>query len=331
MSDTNILVTGKDIEEPYLERLRQQGFMVENPQEHLSEDDVIKCLVGKHAYLLAGLERATPRIIKSTKGLKLIAFLGVGYQSFVDEPQATSMGIAITNTPGAMVSSVAEMTVGHLLALRRRIPHLNQAAKQGKTIEEKAHDLEGETLGIIGMGMIGSRVAHMLRAAFGMNVQYYSRSAKPDVESSIQAARVGLDELLRTSDVVSLHVPTTEETKGLIDESKLQLMKRSAVLINTARAEIVDGHALYRALTDGVIAGAAFDGYYIEPLPDKKDDSWKLLSIPDEKFLVTPHVASLTDNSWNRMTEMSISSIENFFKSGDDSHIVNPAFRTHLK
>src|SRR5947207_8479410 len=118
-----VLVTGNSITPDYLERLREQGFEVDNPQEHLSEEALIQALQGADVYLLGGLEHGTERALRSAADLKLIAFLGMGYQSFIDYQAATALGIAITNTPGAMIDSVAELTVGHLIGLRRQIAY----------------------------------------------------------------------------------------------------------------------------------------------------------------------------------------------------------------
>jgi len=324
----SVLVTGKDIEDRYLDELRAVGLQVTNPKDHLQEAELIEALRGKQGYLLAGLERATESVIRAASDLELIAFLGVGYQSFVAYEVATELGIAITNTPGAMVTSVAEITVGHLIGLRRRITFLSNEAKRGHGVEQKSTDLAGQTVGIIGMGAIGSRVARMLSQGLGMRVIYASRTAKPGIESELHARQVSLDELLRSADVVSLHVPVTPETTALLGKRELGLLKPSALIVNTARAELIDGHALYSALSEGQIAGAAFDGYYVEPLPQPKDDPYRLLSLGDERFLITPHIASLTEDSWNRMTEMAIGSIKSFFATGDDAHVVNPAYQT---
>jgi glyoxylate reductase len=325
------LVTGDSITSYYLDRLREQGFEVHNPQEHLSEEALIDALQGTQVYLLGGLEHATSRALCSASDLKLIAFLGAGYHSFIDYEAATELGIAITNTPGTMIDSVAELTVGHLLGLRRQIASLNHAAKAGQTIAEKSTELRGQTAGIIGMGAIGTRVAEILVQGLGMRVVYHNRHPRPQIERELEVRYVSLEELLHTSDVVSLHVPLTPETTGMLGERQLALMQPHALIVCTARVETIDGHALYRALSSGRLRGAAFDGYYIEPLPGPEEDEWKLLSLPDTVFLVTPHIASLTDNARDRMAAMALESIVTFVRTGDDVHLVNPAFRDHTQ
>ena len=242
-----VLVTGNSITPYYLNRLRTQGFEVHHPQEHLSEETLIQALQGADGYLLGGLEHATARALRSAADLKLIAFLGTGYQSFIDYQTATTLGIAITNTPGAMIDSVAELTVGHLIGLRRQIAYLNHEAKAGQTIEEKSTDLRGQRAGIIGLGAIGTRVAQILVQGLGMQVVYHNRHARPQVEQALGVRKISQEELLRTSDVISLHVPLTPETEGMLGAEQLALLQPHALIICTARVETIDGHALYQA------------------------------------------------------------------------------------
>jgi len=326
----SVLVTGSDIDESYLSRLRDAGFEVHNPTQDLTEDELIEELRGKHAYLLGGLERATAGALESADELELVAFLGVGYESFVATDVATRRGIAVTNTPGAMVTSVAEMTIGLMLSLTRKITWMNGRLKQGlEASPGKSSDLRGRTAGIVGLGAIGAQVARILTTAFGMNVIYFSRTPKPQLESDLGISYAPLDELLRSADVISLHVPTTAETTPLIGDKELVRMKETAILVNTARAEVVEPGALRKALESRSIAGAAYDGYYIEPLPSPKDDPHGLLSLADDVFIVTPHVASLTHGSWNGMSELAVESIESFFANGTSDRIVNPDYTQH--
>jgi glyoxylate reductase len=325
-----VLVTGKHIEDRYLEDLHGAGFEISNPHQDLTESQLIRELRGKHAYLLAGPERATERVIRASPDLELIAFLGIGYQSYINADVATERGVAITNAPGGE-TSVAELTVGHLVNLRRGIGFLNTSFKQGQIIREKSHDLDGQILGVLGMGPIGQIVARMLHVAFGMQIIYASRTSKPAIESEIEARFVSIDEVLRESDAVTLHLPLVDETRGMLGEAQLAMMKKHALLINTARPDIVDGHALRKALVAGTIAGAAYDGYYIEPHPDLANDAYGLLSLGDHTFVATPHIASLTDSAWNRMTEKAITSIKTFFATETDTNIVNPGFENRRR
>jgi phosphoglycerate dehydrogenase-like enzyme len=326
-----VLVTGSSIEQQYLDQLHNKGFYVENPQEHLTEEQLIEALKDAHIYLLGGLERATEDVLLHAPMLEHIAFLGVGYQSFIALERATALGIAVTNTPGTMINSVAELTIGHLIGLRRQIASFNSQAKAGQTIERKSVDLYGQTAGIIGMGSIGSRVAEMLVQGLGMKVLYYSPSPKPHIDHQLGARQVSLEELLCSSDVISIHAPLTSDTKDLLGTEQLAMIQPHGLIICTARVEIINGYALYNALSRQELGGAAFDGYYIEPMPTAKEDKWGLLSLADSVFIVTPHIASLTHNSWDKMAAMATSSIISFSETGNDHYLVNPRFREYKK
>jgi len=162
-----------------------------------------------------------------------------------------------------------------------------------------------------------------------MQVIYHNRHARPQVEEALGVRKVPREELLRTSDVISLHVPLTPETQGMLGAEQLALMQPHALIVCTARVETIDGHALYQALATGRLGGAAFDGYYIEPLPTPERDEWQLLSLSDKVFMVTPHIGSLTVNSRDRMAAMAGDSIVTFSRTGDDAHLVNPDFRKY--
>lgn len=326
-----ILVTGNILGPKHLDKLRAKGFEVHNVRENLNEDELMRALAGKHVYVLGGLECATKRVIEGAHDLELISFAGVGFQQFIAFETATKLGIAITNTPGAMVDSVAELTVGFLIDLNREISYLDDSVRDGKTPDVIATDLRGQTAGIIGLGAIGTRVAQILVYGFGMKVIYHNRSPRLVAERQLNISRVSLEELLSTSDAVSLHVPLTKETEGMIGARQLSLMKPRALLVNTARASLIDGHALYKALVLRQLGGAAFDGYYKEPIPSVNDDPWKLLSLRKDTFMITPHIAAATEDSRKRMSEMVVESIISFFRTGDDLHLTNPQYRLNRR
>lgn len=330
MSKPKILVTGECLSDVQIGLLQQAGLSVDYRRTHLDEEALVKSLMGADGYLLGGVELATRSVLEKCPDLRLIAVLGVGYGSFVDARAATEFGIAITNTPDTNVVSVAELTVGHILSLRRHLVSFNNQAKQGQPIVAvKTSDLAGATVGVIGMGAIGSRIARILYHGFKTRIVYHSRRPKPDLERELAAASVTLDVLLESSDVVIIMTPTSPETVGLIGDRELQRMRRTALLINTARAQIVDGHALFQALAAGSIAGAAFDGYYIEPLPSPAEDHYRLLSLSDDRFIVTPHVGAYTFDALERMSNKAVDSLLTFFSSGTAEHIVNPDYKRH--
>lgn len=328
----NVLVTGKICLSRHLALLEENGYAIDVYTECFGEDALVDALVGKDAYILGGLEIATRKVVERTKGLKIIAVMGAGYQSLVDVEAATRKGIVITNTPNTNARAVAEMTLGLMLSLRRKLSSINHLTKAGTWREDiVSNNVYGNVLGIIGMGAIGSLVAEMAYRGFGMRILYHSRSAKRGVEERVGAQKVPLDQLLRLSDVISLHCPIIPETMDLIGEHEIRLLKKRAVLINTARPDVVNPNALSRALRAGRIAGCAMDGYYIEPAPKPAQDPYGLLKLPDDIFLLTSHVAYLTEDSIQRMSECATTSIMNVLGGKDDKHIVNPEYKRFKK
>lgn len=324
-----VLVTGQTFREEYLRLLQDNGYEVEHRTEQkVDEPTLLRILRDKDAFILGGVEYASRRVLRAAKRLKVVAVVAVGYESYVDEKAATSQGIAVTNIPHANARATAEMSVALLLALKRQIPFVNGAAKKGKWRDDLITDgLNGETIGIVGMGMIGSLVAEMTKLSFGMRVVYHSRSGKPDVEKRTGGVRLPLEELLCVSDVVSLHVPITPETKWMIGARQFKLMKRSAVLINTARPQVVAPRALSHALRNNLIAGCAMDGYYTEPPRSQSEDEHGLLTLPDHKFIVTPHIGYLTRDSIQKMCELATKSVMSILEGRGWAHIVNPHYK----
>jgi len=217
----------------------------------------------------------------------------------VDVATATELGIYVVNTPQANAESVAEHALGLMIALSKRIVEGDRALRAGNWDARHTligRELRGRILGVIGCGRIGSRVAHMAHAAFDMRVLYHDVVAQPELEAKVGAERVEIEELLRRADCVTLHVPLTPATRGLISERELALMKPTALLINTSRGAVVNEVALVEALRGGEIAGAGLDVYSMEPL---SADS-QLLSM--QNVLLTPHMAAHTEEALRNMS-----------------------------
>jgi D-3-phosphoglycerate dehydrogenase len=240
----------------------------------------------------------TREIIAAADSLKVIARHGVGVDN-IDLRAATERGILVLNTPDANAVSVAEHTLTAIGALAKRVLPMDRATRQGDweaRNEYKAVDLDGKVLGLIGMGRIGSMVARKAAAAFNMEVIAYDPYVRPEV-----AAKNGvvlyedLDRIFREADVISIHTPLTPETRGLVNGARLALMKSSAFLVNFSRGGVVDEEALYRALKDGVIAGAALDVFEEEP-PSRNHPLFEL-----DNVLLSPHSAALTEECVVRM------------------------------
>ena len=260
---------------------------------------------GRDADIIAIGNLPFPReVLEKCENVKMLAVAFTGLDH-VDLKYCEERGIKVQNCAGYATTAVAELTFGLLLDLCRNIGKCDTAARNGGT---KAgligFELEGRTMGIVGTGAIGARVAK-LADAFGMDVIAYSRT--PGKVAGVRY--VSLEELLAQADVVSLHVPLTDETRGMIGAEELALMKETAVLVNTARGPVVDTKALADALNSGRIAGAAIDVFDAEPPLDADEPL-----INAKNTVVTPHVAFATDESMIKRAEIEFRNIAEFIK-----------------
>lgn len=255
-------------------------------------------------------------------GLKIISNYAVGFDN-VDVNAATARGILVGNTPGVLTETTADLAFALLMAAARRLMEGVDYIRRGgwETFEPMTllgRDIYGATLGIVGMGRIGRAVARRARG-FDMEVLYHNRGGGTAAGGDGGAKRCEtLDELLEKSDFVSLHVPLTTGTRHLIDRAALGKMKKTAVLVNTARGPVVDTEALYEALRDGVIAYAALDVTDPEPLP--RDH--KLLELPN--CLVVPHVGSASVATRERMAVMAADNLIAAVRGEVPRYLVNP-------
>lgn len=322
-----VLLTGADLLPADVEWLRQQNIEAEVRGGDLSESELARVLVDKDAYILGGVERATAAALSAADHLKVIAFMGVGYHAYIDTDAATAAGIAVTNAPGANARAVAEFAIGLMVDAWRGITDLAMETKAGRWNEPTGRNLYARTLGIVGMGTIGATVARIAANGLGMRVVYVSRTAKPQLERDIAARRVDLVELLAESDVISLHATYCTQTKRMIGDTQLAAVKPGAILINTSEAELVDPVSLRSALLDGRLAAAAMDGYYIVPAPSDRTDPFGLMALGSRRFLVTPHAAGATEESFRAILTANVASIKNVLETGEDPRVVNPAYR----
>ena len=249
-----------------------------------------------HAIITRGKGDVSEVLIRACPDLQIIARCGVGLDN-VDVNFATTQGVKVINAPGSNADTVAEHTLGLMLMLQRSLYNAVQAVKKGNwnfRTSYQGDELRGKTLGILGFGDIGSRVAK-LAEAFGMKIIFWSKTAKEN-----PYFRLPLPQVLKRSDIVSIHLPLTTETKHLINAGKLELMKSHALLINTARGAIIEKEALIEALKNRQIGGFAADVLEIQP-PGHDDP---LLSMPN--VLITPHAASLTATTYNEMCTLTV-------------------------
>jgi phosphoglycerate dehydrogenase-like enzyme len=232
---------------------------------------------------------------------------------------ATEAGIIVAMAPGG--NSTTEMTFALMLAVMRRIPQSDQAMRRGEWPLVLGYVLKGKTLGILGLGKIGTEVAAIARA-FGMNVIAWGPTLTPERAGKSQATYMGLEDVLKKADVISIHLKLSEQSKNLLNEERLRLMKTSAYLVNTARGAIVDEVALAKALNEGAIAGAALDVFVEEPLP-ANHPLFQLTNV-----VLTPHLGWPTDSGFEGFAENAVANILDYM-NGTLTRVVNPEALDH--
>ncbi len=262
-------------------------------------------------------DRIDAEVLAAAPRLRVVSTMAVGYDH-IDVATATARGIPVGHTPGVLTETTADLAWALLLATARRVVEGDRFVREGRwrTWDPNlllGYDVHGATLGIVGMGAIGQAVARRA-TGFGMRVLYTRRSER----AACVGQRVALDDLLRESDFVSLHVPLTEETRHMIGERELRLMKPTAILINTARGSIVDQAALAKALRKGLIAGAGVDVTEVEPIPP--DDP--LLAVPN--VVILPHIGSASHATRARMAEIAVENCIAGLEGRPLPHCVNP-------
>jgi glyoxylate reductase len=252
-------------------------------------DELQKLASGCHGLLTLLTDRVDVDLLDNIPSLVVVSNMATGFDN-IDIAAASDRNVLVTRTPGVLSETVADFTFGLLLAAARRIPEGDRYVRAGrwKTWGPSillGRDVFGATLGIVGMGGVGTEVAKRARG-FAMRVVYHSRTRKPTLERRYRMDFLRLDDLLQESDFVTLHTPLTPETRGLIGSRELGLMKETAILVNTGRGPLVDQTALYAALKSGHIGGAALD--VTDPEPIGSDDP--LLAL--EKLVIAPHIGS---------------------------------------
>ncbi len=291
------IVVAERLSNSALERLRAVGEVAE--LESCDPDTLRGAVRDCHALIVRTYADVSADVIESAPALKVIARAGVGVEN-IDTKTAAAAGIAVVYTPAASTEAVAELTIGLIITLERRVCWAQEQLRQGAFKRARnqlaSAQLSEMTLGIIGFGRVGQRVAGMAQRAFGMNILFNDILPIPHSEGVARA--VGKDEIYAEADLVSLHVPLTPETRSLINAPTLRKMKNTALLINTARGAVVDAAALAAALDAGVIAGAAIDVFDPEPPPPDHP----LLSAP--RCILTPHIGSRTASSLAAMNDV---------------------------
>lgn len=303
-----------------LQCLKEKGYQVDFPEKtFLTKEDLMKQISEYDALLSMFVAPVDKEIIEAAEKLKIISNYGVGYNN-IDVLVAREKGITVTNTPQSVCEPTAELAFGLLLATMRNISGANLGLRQNPdfkwgVMENLGNTLVGKRLGILGMGNIGRAIARR-GIAFGMEIVYHNRSRlSTEIEQQYNAKYLSFEELLQTSDALSLNVPLTEETYHLIDAKSLKMMKRSAFLVNTARGAVIDEKALIEALETGIIAGAGLDVFEEEP-----HISEALLKM--KNVTLTPHTGSATFEDRILTGREAAENIIAFFE-GNPQNIVN--------
>jgi glyoxylate reductase len=270
-------------------------------------------------------DRVDAELMEQAPRLRVVSNMAVGYDN-IDVAYATKRRVLVTNTPGVLTETVADLTFALMLAAARRLPEGERAVRKGEWGEWSptfllGRDVHGKTLGVVGLGAIGLAVARRA-LGFGMKVVYTSRRRKPDAEAALGLRWLTLSELLAQSNYVSLTSALTPQTRGMIGAREFSYMKPDALLVNTARGGLVDQAALVEALRSGQIGGAGLDVFAVEPIAP--DDP--LLQLPN--VVVTPHAGSASVETRARMTDLAVDNLLAFFHGIMPPSPVNPEVLT---
>jgi D-3-phosphoglycerate dehydrogenase len=306
-----------NIDSEGLEPLRADGRFELEVRTGLKGEELARAIAGFDAVIVRSATRITREALAYADRLKVIGRAGVGVDN-IDVEAATERGVAVLNAPSGNTISAAELTMALLLALVRRIPAADRSMKAGEWDRKSFSGIElyGKTLGLIGAGRIGREVAKRARA-FEMRVIAYDPYLTEEQARALDIERASLDEVLRRADVVSLHVPLTETTAGMINEAALAKMKPGALLVNAARGGVVDEDAVYRFLQEGRLGGAAFDVYEEEPLP--ADHPLRKLN----NVVLTPHLGASTEEAQRNVALEIAEAVRAALTEGDYSRAVN--------
>lgn len=313
----NILITRR-IPDVAIKRLKEKGFAVDvgNKEDPLTQKELIKLLKAKKYDGVISLltDKIDSAIFDAAPSVKIFANYAVGFDNF-DIPEAKKRGIALTNTPGSSSDCVAEHAMALILGLTTRMVEADKYVREGKykgwsAMNFMGTDLKDKKLGLLGAGKIGERVAFMANKGFGAKIYYYDVAHNANIEKELGATFISsVEELISTTDIVSLHLPLLDSTKHLINSDRLKLMKPTSFLINTSRGPVIDEKALVDALKNKKIAGAGLDVFEFEP-----ELTSGLSKLPN--VILTPHIASARESARNEMANLASANIIDFFEKG---------------
>lgn len=303
-----VLFTGCTFNDETLKKLEEKNIEVISGRMDYSEEELSDKLKDFDCYINGGDEICTSKVIENNKHLKLISFMGTGYQKYIDVPTAKKYNIPVSYTPSANAKAVAEYTVALILDSVKKITFSNNQVKNKEWNKIKTFNLEGKTLGIVGMGAIGTHIAKILCDGFGMKLIYNSQTPKELIDNKYNTQMVTLDEIFKNADIISVNATYNEKNIGMISYKQLELMKPQAVLVNTARQELINKDDLYKYISNNNECSIAMDGFYKEPITKETEEEF--LNLSDSQFLLTPHNAYNSKDAVVEMERMLIESLE---------------------
>lgn len=315
-----VLLSTRLLPEGFAE-LQKQFEVVFPENEAFTRDELIALLPHFDAFVPTFVYPVDREMLDTAaQRVKIISNYGVGYNN-IDIDYAAQLGIVVTNTPDPVIEPTAELALALMLAAARRIPECDRKVRipdglKWGVLENLGQSLTGKTLGIVGMGRIGQALARRALAC-GMHIVYYNRQRlSPDLEATYKATRLDLDDLIAACDVLSINTPLTDETRHLIGREQLQLMKRTTIIINTARGAVIDEAALVEALQQGWIAAAGLDVYEFEPIITPA-----LMKM--DNVVLAPHNGTATVDTRNEIARFASQNIIRFFEGREDITRVN--------
>lgn len=293
---------------PHLEELKRQGIEMRmaDPRKQSEEDLIAAVREWKAQAVIAGSESWTRRVLEACSGtLGCIVRCGTGYDQ-VDLEAATEQKIAVANTPGQNANAVAEMAFAHMIALKRKLKYYDNLVQGGGWGLSPALELTGKTVGLIGFGAVARKLSGLL-SGFGCRILAYDVAYDQEAVKRYHVACVGLEEIYRESDVISIHVPLLPSTANLIGREAIKKMKDGVILINTSRGGILNTAALKEGLDSGKVAGAGLDVHDQEPLPA----GFPLLGM--DRVILTPHAATATREAVAHMVDACFARVYQYF------------------
>lgn len=318
-----VLVTRR-ISENALELIKNEGYelSVYTENKDLTPAELIKMCEGHAGLLSVGPNKIDEHFLSSCKHLKGIALMSVGYDK-VDVNAATKHGMPISNTPDVLSEATADTAFLLMLSVARKAFYMHKTIERGEwgffdPMKNLGQELYGKTLGVLGLGRIGLELAKKAKAAYGMQIIYHNRSRNEDAEKLLNATYVSFEELLKQSDVLSVHVNLTAETTGIFNLTAFEKMKPNAIFINTARGAIHNEKDLLMALQNKTIWGAGLDVTNPEPM----DRNSPLLNM--ENVCVLPHIGSATEETREKMAMMAAQNIIKALKGEQMPQVINP-------